>query len=353
MDIKLVDRREANRRYLNVVWRWLLVVGGAASAGWIIFNALHSARQSAIALATTGVAVATAIAFFSDIMGLLHGCRAYLDGLTDSLQSLTSGFWKSWGSLTAIVVALYAFEADRHELPAGTPDPWYVVYSNRPAPDDGPRLATISALYAKSAVHNARNQWTTGVSFTQTEIDVSLKGLRRIMEALKACGSVPNEPAVELKIEGFASSKEFGDPKTPDEKKQSDEFNVDAANHRAWAAYCFAKDAIGAQLLNTRDWPESKWACGASSATTTTPGLTDRNPVSITVHHWRNDGEGFAQMMTARMFIDRPPGLPEDQGRAPEELDRRVDFEIVKAGACERPAIPIPQSAAANTAAGA
>jgi hypothetical protein len=341
-----LSRREANARFLNVIWRWFLVVAGSASSGTVIFGAVHTGAGTAVTVATTGVAVTVLIAFFADIMGLLAGCRAYMRGHSDSLKPLTSGFWKVWGSLTTIVIALYAFEASRSQSTTQhaadpVPDPWYVVYSSRPPPD-GFRLSTISVLYANSA---DRNQWLTGVSFTQKEIDVSLRGLGRIMAAFAACGSVPAAPLVQLKIEGFASSKEFGEPKTDNERLESDTLNVEAANRRAWAGYCFAKEHTGAQLVNFKDWQGSQWTCPASKKL-----AAGRIPVSAEVTRWANDEQGFRQMMGARKYLDRPQDIPDEHKRDPEELDRRVDFSVIHAGACEKGSIANSQSVAANKA---
>lgn len=91
-----------------------------------------------------------------------------------------------------------------------------------------------------------------------------------------------------LEIVGYASSKEF-DGVTQEE---SDKLNVEAANRRAW------------------------------------------------------DKDGFRKMAEARPLDDRPPGIPKDE-RDPEELNRRVDFHVMHAGACQKPAALAPQVVAA------
>jgi hypothetical protein len=335
-----LSKRDANARFLKVIWRWLLVVAGSASAGTVIFGAVHTGSEKAITVATTGVAVTVLIAFFADIMGLLSGCHAYLQGHSDSLKPLTSGFWKAWGALTTIVIALYAFEASRSETPTkqGT-EPWFIVYSNQPA---GPvqRLSTIPALYLNNADHKT---WDRGISFNKDELDVSVKAFERIFAAFKTCGSVPNKPPVHLQIVGFSSSKEFAGARN---EHESNRLNAETADRRAWAAYCFARDQVNITLINKSDWPTSEWKC--PNPTSQAPGVG--RPITVDLVYWTQDDQGYGAMMERRPLQDRPVGISDEQKSDPEELDRRVDFNVIHAGACQKWPIGVAQTVADNKA---
>src|SRR5687768_8293015 len=83
-------------RILAVVWRFLLVVSGSYFAAVLMYGAVKTGGNTMINVATSGVAASVLVAFFSDILALFSGCRAYIKGKQESLNGLTNSFWKAW-----------------------------------------------------------------------------------------------------------------------------------------------------------------------------------------------------------------------------------------------------------------
>jgi hypothetical protein len=73
-------------------------------------------------------------------------------------------------------------------------------------------------------------------------------------------------------------------------------------------------------------------------------------PIKVHLTRWADTTSGFEDMMRARPIQDWPKDITETQRRFSEELDRRVDFYLNRAGACqiERPPSS-PATIAANT----
>ena len=306
-------------RIWNVTWRFGLVLLGAVCAAFIICDAVRSGGDTKINIATSGVAVGTLVAFFADLVALYDGCREYIRATIDSLQKLKANFWKAWASVTAIIIGFWAWVG-----PSG-PDPWFIVYTSQaaPPPPETRRIAAIPALFVKDATAD----WTQGVAFEQEELDVSLKAFERIFAAFRACGSVTGKKPVDLTITGYASSRKFDDMTELD----SNLYNVETANRRAWNAYCFAAGQVPVNLVNVGDWPGARWSCGE------TPLAPDgaRAPIDVRVTYWPRNQAGFESMMRARPIQDWPHEILSKEPVPSEELDRRVDFYLNHAGACQ------------------
>lgn len=335
MTAATLTRRQSNERLFDVAWRWFLVLVGATSVATVIGANVGTANDTAINVATTGVAASVVVVFLTDLIALFRICGRHLKGAQAShLQDATPAFWKAWASLITIMLAVSAWLRPAEATPVRA-DPWFVVYSTaQPVePPAAPRRGMFPVLYANSA---DRHGWETGVSFTKDQIDVSVKALDRIFAGYQACGSASDGPPVQLEIVGYASSKEF-DGVLPAE---SDTLNVEAANRRAWAAYCFVADRAEVQLSNSELWRDRKCSNHIRQQRGSRPEIV------VTVNRWSEDKDGFEKMADARPLDDRPPGIPKDE-RDPEELNRRVDFHVIHAGACQKPGRPVPQVIAA------
>jgi hypothetical protein len=305
-----VSRKEQNGRVLVVVGRCLFVLAGAICAGALIHHFLTD-RTLAINLAATGIAAGTIIAFMGDTVALMHTCAAYVRGEKPSLSDVAPAFWKSWASLTAIVAAILNWSIPT----ASANEPWMVIYS----PGDGTH--NREALYPVFYTNNAdRSNWSTGISFEQAELNTSLDSLKKILNGLKHCGSAVAGTHVQLDVAGFASSKEFDGVS----RENSNLLNVETANRRAWAAYCFVASHTPSRLTNADSWDD--FSC-QDALQTSAPALM------IHVRRWPNSQGGFKQMMRERPLRDRLPRLAHLSADA-EVLTRRVDFSLVDAGSC-------------------
>lgn len=370
-------KREQSKRFAVICWRWTLVLIGATASSWLVYGAINGGAWVPVQLPTTGIAIAAAGAFAGDLMALCISCDHYVRGERHvSLTSLTPSFWKAWGTITAIFIALLSYvmpsqavaprvvtpmvaEAAPAEpapvVEAATTQPWFVVYSTKPPPPAAlPRLSTIPVFFRNNAAPETarvkKQDVVPGVSFTPDELDVSIEGLKRIVAALSACGAVPGGPATHLEIAGYASSKEFADPVAGNALADSDLRNAQIANRRARAAYCFVGSQAPVQLANEADWKDYK--DGPECA----PGKSPRfdaaaPPLQVTLHRWPEDADGYAQMVASRKFVDRPPGVAQASYNDPEELNRRVDIHVVSAGSCSTPAPPATVPASSPTAA--
>jgi hypothetical protein len=326
---------QSNERVLDVAWRWVLVLVGAGSFAAFIAANVGTVDDTAVNLATTGVAASAVVAFLADLIALFRICWRHIKGEdAKNLKDATPSFWKAWATLTTIIMAANAWLRPA-DPPAIRPDPWFVVYSagQSAEPPVVARRAMFPVLYANSADHTT---WVKGVSFTKEEIDVSVNALDRIFAGYQACGSVSDQPPVQLEIVGYASSKEFDGVERP----QSNILNVEAANRRAWEAYCFVADRAEVQLANGDQWRNRKCAKPLR------PQQGTRPEVIVTVNRWSEDQEGFQKMTQASPLNDRPPGIPKEE-RDPEELNRRVDFNVIHAGACQKTSALSPQVVAA------
>lgn len=370
-------KREQRRRFAIVCWRWTLVLIGATAASWLVYGFIYDGVWVPIQLPTTGIAIAAAGAFAGDLMALCVSCDQYVRGERHvSLNSLAPSFWKAWGALTAVFIALLSYLMPPEVLarqalapmvaaaaPAPDPvpavptvietastQPWFVVYSTQPPPPAAlPRLSTIPVFFRNNAAPETarakKQDMVPGVSFTPDELDVSIEGLQRIVAALSACGAVPGGPATHLEIAGYASSKEFADPVAGNALADSDLRNAQIANRRARAAYCFVGSQTPVQLANEADWKD--YVEGPECALRKAPRFdAAAPPLQVTLHRWPEDGDGYAQMVASRKFVDRPPGVTQAAYNDPEELNRRVDIHVVSAGACSAPAPASPQTAA-------
>lgn len=366
------SRRGRRKRVATICWRWTLVLLGASGAAWLIFVVIQGGAWLPIQLPTTGIAIAAAGAFAGDLMALFVSCSHYVRGEKYvSLGSLTPSFWKAWGTCTAIIIAVLAFVQPQEILvpvappaaavpvvsepepatlmPPAVPDaspPWLVVYAPQPAPVATPRLSTIPVFFRNNAApETARHRRTSvvaGVSFTPEELDVSIEGLRRLIAALGACGAVPGGPPTEIEIAGYASSKEFTDPVAGSAQADSDLRNAQIANRRARAAFCFVNSQAPSVLANASDWEghEDGPECPADRKYVAPDAQVA--PLRITVRRWMESESGYKEMVEARKFLDRPPGVAQVSHTDPEELNRRVDIHVVSAGACSA---PVPQGA--------
>jgi hypothetical protein len=368
--------RERRRRVAIISWHWTLVLLGASGASWLVYGAIAKGTWLPVQLPTTGIAVATAGAFAGDLMALFISCQQFVRGERHvSLPSLIPSFWKAWGTLTAVSIALLSYAMPTQvtgltpppqnaaivaEPPSSAPPaeaslapPWLVVYSTQPPPPATPqRLSTIPVFFRNNAApETARLKKTnlvSGVSFVPEELDVSIEGISRIVAALSACGSVPGGPATELEIAGYASSKEFIAPAGDSAQADSDLRNAQIANRRARAAYCFVGSLTPVQLANDAHWSgyEDGPECAIAKSRTFNAAAT---PMEVTVRRWPESADGFQQMAAARKFVDRPPGVAQDSYNDPEELNRRVDIHVIGAGACSTPvAAPTTLSSADN-----
>lgn len=349
--------REKRRRSAIIVWRWTLVLLGATGASWLVYGAIEQGAWLPVQLPTTGIAIATAGAFAGDLMALFISCGQFVRGERHvSLSSLVPSFWKAWGTLTAVFIALLSYVmptqvtgeyrpqpvavAEPPPPPApvetGTP-PWLVVYSTQPPPPAvPPRLSTIPVFFRNNAAPETarvtKSRLVAGVSFAPEELDVSIEGLKRILAALSACGTVPGGPATELEIAGYASSKEFTGS-AGSAQEDSDLRNAQIANRRARAAYCFVGSQTPVILTNETEW--SDYEDGPECRLEKSPAYrTESAPLKVTVRRWPESADGFLQMAAARKFVDRPPGVAQAAYNDPEELNRRVDIHVISAGAC-------------------
>jgi hypothetical protein len=360
-------QRERRKRFATVCWRWTLVLIGATGASWLVYGQINAGAWLPIQLPTTGLAIAAAGAFAGDLMALCVSCDQYVRGERHvSLGSLTPSFWKAWGTITAVFVALLSYVMPAQALdpqlvapmtalvaepaPAAAPptvvevadtQPWFVVYSTRPPPPAAlPRLSTVPVFFRNNAAPETarvrKQEVVPGVSFTPEELDVSIEGLKRIIAALSACGAVPGGPATQLEIAGYASSKEFADPVAGSTLDDSDLRNAQIANRRARAAFCFVGSQAPTKLDNDADWQdyEDGPECALGRSAKFDASLA---PLHVTVHRWPEDAAGYQQMVAARRFVDRPPGVAQAAYSDPEELNRRVDIHVVGAGACSAP----------------
>jgi hypothetical protein len=371
-------KREQSKRFGIICWRWTLVLIGATAASWLVYGSIQDGAWVPVQLPTTGIAIAAAGAFAGDLMALCVSCDHYVRGERHvSLSSLTPSFWKAWGTITAVFIALLSYVMPSEALaprvvapmvaeaapapdpaPTGPPvvdpsatQPWFVVYSTQPPPPAAlPRLSTIPVFFRNNAAPETarvkKQDVVPGVSFTPDELDVSIEGLKRIIAALSACGAVPGGAATHLEIAGYASSKEFADPVAGNALADSDLRNAQIANRRARAAYCFVGSQTPVQLANDADWKD--YADGPECALPKSPRFdAAMPPLQVTLHRWAEDAGGYAQMVASRKFVDRPPGVAQAAYNDPEELNRRVDIHVVGAGACSTPA-PAPSPTAAS-----
>lgn len=362
-------KRERNKRFAIVLWRWMLVLIGATAASWLVYGAIHTGVWVPVQLPTTGIAIAALGAFAGDLMALCVSCDHYVRGERHvSLPSLTPSFWKAWGTITAIFIALLSYVLPAQAIipqvvtpltamvaeTAPAPDepgpvaemastqPWFVVYSSQPPPPAAlPRLSTIPVFFRNNAAPETarvkKQDVVPGVSFTPEELDVSIEGLQRIVAALSACGAVPGGPATQLEIAGYASSKEFADPVAGNALSDSDLRNAQIANRRARAAYCFVGSQAPVQLTNEADWKD--YEEGPECRLDKSPRFdASIAPLQVTLHRWPEDSSGYGLMVASRKFVDRPPGVAQAAYNDPEELNRRVDIHVISAGACSTPA---------------
>jgi hypothetical protein len=370
----MATTREQRRRFATICWRWTLVLLGATGASWLVYGAIEDGTWLPVQLPTTGIAIATAGAFAGDLMALFISCGQYTRGERHvSLPSLIPSFWKAWGTLTAVFIALLSYvmpaqvtgttpptqvivaaPAAEPAPPAEPPveasitPPWFVVYSTQPPPPaTPPRLSTIPVFFRNNAAPETarlkKSNLVPGVSFAPEELDVSIEGLRRIVAALSACGTVPGGAPTEIEIAGYASSKEFVDPVAGEAQGDSDLRNAQIANRRARAAYCFLGTQTPVQLANGADWNE--YEDGPECALEKSPAFNAASaPLQVTVRRWPESAAGFEQMAAARKFVDRPPGVAQATYNDPEELNRRVDIHVISAGACST-SVPTPSAA--------
>jgi hypothetical protein len=378
-------KRERNKRFAIVLWRWMLVLIGATGASWLVYGAINTGVWVPIQLPTTGIAIAALGAFAGDLMALCVSCDQFVRGERHvSLNSLTPSFWKAWGTITAIFIALLSYVLPAQAMdprvlapmtaavieaapaPAepvsvaepSTTQPWFVVYSSRPPPTAAlPRLSTIPVFFRNNAAPETarvkKQDVVPGVSFTPEELDVSIEGLKRIIAALSACGAVPAGAATQLEIAGYASSKEFADPVAGHALTDSDLRNAQIANRRARAAYCFVGSQTPVRLTNDADWKdyEDGPECRLGKSPRFDASLA---PMQVTLHRWPEDASGYGLMVASRKFVDRPPGVAQAAYNDPEELNRRVDIHVISAGACSAPvpaATPAPEPASASASA--
>jgi hypothetical protein len=371
-------RRERRRRIYYVIYRWMLVLVGSVGVAWLVQGMLRGGVIVPIELPTTGIAIAAACAFAGDLMALVTACGMYVRGEVMGRGHMLSGFWKAWGTATPMFLAVFSYVVPDigapppanlvTQAPVVVPppaevapprlgEPWLVVYSSQPAPPViRPPLSTVPVFYRNNAAPETakltRSSLVPGVSFAREELDVSIDGLQRIVAALASCGSVPDGPVTELEVAGYASSKEFVDPAgTP--QADTDVRNARIANRRARAAFCYIGSLTPAALANGGDWegyedgPECSLPRSAAYR-------ADAAPLAVTVRHWDENRTGWQEMMDARKFVDRPPGVAQAAFNDPEELNRRVDIHVLSAGACSAPmatpdAVPVAPASEAST----
>jgi hypothetical protein len=323
------ERRIEDRRFLHVVLRLLLVLVGAYIAAWAILKFVVEAKPH-LWIAASGVAVATLIGYGADLAALFKGCRAYVRDASTELKTLAPLFWKGWAALTTIFLVVFCFADPPGLQPIkDKPLPYYVFYGPAPA-RRGNQLGMFPVFYANNA---DKQHWKIGIEFTQSELDVSLDGLERIVKGWDACGSRDGK-AVQLRILGFASSKDFeNDPDT-------NLLNVQTANRRAWAAYCFVASKAPTQLQH-----EDKWA-SAPYARCPDRLNADKPHILVEMEPWSVDDAGFKAMSGERPVVDHPADL---KSEAPEELARRVQFELISLGVCQRPEVASGSTMTATT----
>lgn len=174
--------------------------------------------------------------------------------------------------------------------------------------DDPEPLVVFPILYAENGARDTDRKTATATGepkATWTKgVKVDSDRVKEIVELLASCKQESRPYSIELQVAGFASSKEFGTPKTDTDADDSDAANVELANLRTQNTV----DEINTRL-KTLSLVDSFW---------------------VTAHP---DWTSYEAMVGARPVLDRFVNAKRTEL---ENWTRRVDVRVLRAGNCTR-----------------